>query len=123
MARILVVEDDDTLLGVVSEFLDGLGHDTLRASSGREAIHLLTVEESPVDLALVDWQMAGINGRGVVDHIRRECPRTEVLVSTGLTPRHVTRTSAGRHARAILRKPFSLRQLALTIDQVLNPST
>ena len=123
MARILVVEDDNTLLGVVSEFLDGLGHDILCAASGREAIHLLSVEESPVDLALVDWQMAGVNGHGVVEHIRRECPRIEVLVATGMTPMHVTRTSAGRHARAILRKPFSLQQLALTIDQVLNPAT
>ena len=119
MARILVVDDDRTILGVLTEYLGGLGHDIVGASSGREAIE--AAKEDQFQFALVDWSMAGITGRDVVEFFRREAPETTVLVSTGHDPGNVSDSLAGRHAKGVLRKPFSLNQLSDLINK-LDPS-
>ncbi len=116
MARLLVVDDDRTILDVLAEYLAGQGHDIVRASSGREAIE--AARDGTIEIALVDWTMAGITGRDVVDFFRRKSPETKVLVSTGHDAEQVSDSLAGRHAREVLRKPFSLTHLADLIQQI-----
>jgi two-component system OmpR family response regulator len=116
MARLLVVDDDRAILDVLTEYLASLGHEIVRASSGREAIE--AARDGSIEIALVDWSMAGITGRDVVEFFRRESPRTQVLVSTGHDNEKVSDSLAGRHAREVLRKPFSLNDLADLIRQI-----
>jgi DNA-binding response OmpR family regulator len=116
MARLLVVDDDRTILDVLTEYLVSQGHEVVRASSGREAIE--AARDGSIEIALVDWTMAGITGRDVVDFFRRESPRTQVLVSTGHHSEKVSDSLAGRHAREVLRKPFSLTGLADLIRKI-----
>jgi DNA-binding response OmpR family regulator len=116
MARLLVVDDDRTILDVLTEYLAGQGHEIVRASSGREAIE--AGRDGSIEIAVIDWTMAGITGRDVVEFFRRESPRTQVLVSTGHDTEKVSDSLAGRHAREVLRKPFSLNELADLIRQI-----
>jgi DNA-binding response OmpR family regulator len=116
MARLLVVDDDRTILDVLTEYLAGQGHEIVRASSGREAIE--AGRDGSIEIALVDWTMAGITGRDVVDFYRRESPQTQILVSTGHDSEKVSDSLAGRHAREVLRKPFSLNELADLIRRI-----
>ncbi len=116
MARLLVVDDDRTILEVLTEYLEGQGHEIVRASSGREAID--AARDGSIEIALVDWTMAGITGRDVVDFFRRESPKTQILVSTGHDSEKVSDSLAGRHAREVLRKPFSLTELSDLIRKI-----
>jgi CheY-like chemotaxis protein len=120
MAQLLVVDDDPTILNVLTEFLSSLGHIVVAAGSGREAIEAM--QAHAIDIALVDWQMAGITGRDVVDYARRECPGIKLLVSTGHDSGQVSDSMAGRHAEAVMRKPFSLNELAEIITNLTTES-
>ena len=121
MALLLVVDDDPTILGVLTEFLSSLGHSVVAAGSGREAIEAM--REHSIEVALVDWQMAGSTGRDVVDFARRECPGIKVLVSTGHDSEKVSDSMAGRYAVAVMRKPFSLNELASIVTKFANETS
>ena len=116
MAQLLVVDDDPTILGVLAEFLSSLGHNVIAAGSGREAIEAMRAHA--IELALVDWQMAGITGRDVVDFAKREFPEIKILVSTGHDSEKVSDSLAGRYAEAVMRKPFSLNELASVVTKI-----
>ncbi len=120
--RILVVDDDREIRELLTEFLSGLGHEVTPAASGKEAFDAIEGAPRPFDLAVVDWQMAGISGRDVIEHLRESHPATAILVSTGHTADEVSDLHVGALVAGILRKPFSLRRLARAIDELGLPS-
>ena len=58
--KILIVDDNEELLGAISRLLKLQGHSTLTALSGEEALEIAR-KESP-DLILLDWILPGIDG-------------------------------------------------------------
>ena len=79
-ARVLVVDDSDVFLGVAASVI--LATSTLRlvgaVGSGLEAIRLLP--QLRPDLVLLDFRMPGMNGVQATRIIRRDEPRTVVIV-------------------------------------------
>ena len=79
-ARVLVVDDSDVFLGAAASVI--LATSTLRlvgaAGSGEEAIRFLQTLRP--DLVLLDFQMPGMDGIQTTRIIRREEPRTVVIV-------------------------------------------
>ncbi len=67
--RILVVDDDPDIRGVIREFLAPEGYDVRLAANGREAFSILGVEE--VDLVLTDLVMPD---REEIENRVRRCP-------------------------------------------------
>ena len=112
--KILVVDDDNEIRGVLHEYLESVGHDVVSAASGRDAIVQIT--EHQFDAAVVDWQMAGISGRDVIHHLRSVSPETRVFVSTGYGESMVSTASLERLVEHVFRKPFSLSALAKTLN-------
>ena len=70
MARILVIDDDETILAVVHEFLTQHGYHVKAAHSGEEGIELFD-NGSNFDLVITDIRMPGIDGNEVAEYIRR----------------------------------------------------
>ncbi len=58
--KILLVEDSPTLRHTTSALIAEAGHEPLTASSGEEALQL--IEQSPVDMIIMDVEMPGLNG-------------------------------------------------------------
>src|SRR5262245_50546048 len=80
-ARVVVVDDDPSFLGVISELLREIGHSVDAFSSPTEA--LSKVETSTFEVALLDLIMPGLGGLDLGDRIRSISPDTEVLILTG----------------------------------------
>jgi diguanylate cyclase (GGDEF)-like protein len=80
LKRVLVVDDDASILGVVSEVLEDDGYDVATASSAEEAIEKLKDDEFA--LVMSDIRLPGINGIGLLKHIKDVCPRTAVIIIT-----------------------------------------
>jgi two-component system response regulator AtoC len=78
--RLLVVDDEHTVVAVVSRFAEKEGFDTVRCGGGREAIAFL--EQGHADLALVDLRMPDVNGMEVLDAIRKVDPGCRVVLMT-----------------------------------------
>ncbi len=80
LKRVLVVDDDASILGVVSEVLEDDGYEVTTAASGEEAIEVLGNDKFA--LVMSDIRLPGINGIGLLEHIKRVSPRTAVIIIT-----------------------------------------
>jgi len=67
-ARLLVVDDEPQVLGILSEMLQRVGHTVTTATSGLEALELFA--PGRYDVVLTDLGMGGMNGWQLVDRLR-----------------------------------------------------
>ncbi len=66
--NVVVVDDDPLVRLVLAKAVTGLGHVSLTADTGEDALHL--VERKPVDVVISDWMMPGMTGLELCQHIR-----------------------------------------------------
>lgn len=83
-ARILVVDDNDTLRTLIAQALESEGYVAIAASSGEEALEVARF--SPPDLCLVDHVMPGMNGAELIRALRSsDDERLRSVPSIGLS--------------------------------------
>jgi DNA-binding NtrC family response regulator len=81
MSRVLVVEDDDLVRGMLEMTLQRAGYETEPAADGDEAIR--RHRERPADLVITDIVMPGREGLGTIMEMRREWPDLPVIAISG----------------------------------------
>ena len=118
--RVLIVDDERVIREVQAEYLQGRGYEVVVAESGAQALHILNGPENDFAVAVVDWQMAGVNGRAVFELIRSRFPDTQVVISTGRTSAELSDQTVFRMGGSLLRKPFSLKTLGREVDRQLS---
>ena len=118
--RILIVEDERVIREVQAEYLMSQGYEVVVAESGAQALLILNGPEADFAVAVVDWQMAGVNGRAVFDLIRSRFPKTQVVISTGRTSAELPEQIVHRLGGKLLRKPFSLKTLGVEVERQLS---
>ncbi|MFI5062648.1 MAG: response regulator transcription factor [Streptosporangiales bacterium] len=119
-ARLLVVEDEPTILELLSGSLRFAGFDVLTAASGREALRAATA--SRPDLILLDVMLPDGDGFDVIRAIRAGGPRVPVIFLTARS--HVQERVAGLTLGGddYVTKPFSLDEVLARIRAVLRRS-
>ncbi len=68
MARILVVDDEPSIRGLVRDVLEAEGHEVLLAEDGYAALRM--VEQHRPDCIVLDVMMPGLDGHGVLQRVR-----------------------------------------------------
>jgi len=102
--------------------LTTLGYRVDTVESGEEAIEF--IKNHPVDLALIDMIMEpGINGLETYRRLRKINPGIQAIITSGFSKSADVTTALELGAGGYLRKPYSIRQLALLIAKVLAEST
>lgn len=111
--RILLVDDDSSILLLLSDVLTERGYETVTAQSGEEAIHL--VEGKSFDLILLDIMMHGISGLEVCRRIRDTvaCP---ILFLSAKDHVEDIVSGLGLGADDYLTKPFVVEELSARIQ-------
>ena len=111
--RILVVEDDSAVGGVLRDLLEELGYTVVVAGSGLEALERLQSGRR-FDLVLTDVVMMGpVNGLELARTVASRHPDVPVIVMTGYTA-EIARTAA--EGFTVLTKPFDLATLTQAIE-------
>ncbi|MGE5618087.1 MAG: response regulator [Sphingomonadaceae bacterium] len=110
--RILVVDDDSSILELVRILLEGEGYQVQTCDSGQTA--LKTALSHPPDAAIIDLMMPGMNGLDLIQALRYN-PRTHhlpVLICSAYYGdlRHVTAELRQKNT-SCLRKPFQIQEL------------
>jgi two-component system, OmpR family, response regulator ResD len=114
--RVLVVDDDPTVLEVVSRYLDRAGFAVLCADDGHDA--LAKAERTPPDLVVLDLMLPGLDGLQVCRSLRRRGPVPVVMLTArGETEDRILGLEVG--ADDYVTKPFSPRELVLRVESVL----
>jgi DNA-binding response OmpR family regulator len=80
--KILLVNDDPTILSTLTRFLTAQGYAVAGAATGQEALAALRQEEIP--LAIMDLMLPDASGLELLAHVREHSPDTEVILFTGL---------------------------------------
>ena len=102
--EVLVVDDDASILGLVSEVLEDDGYVVMTASSGEAAIDLL--KNNQYALVMSDIRLPGINGVEVLEHVKRVSPRTNVIMITSHASLDTSIDAIKHGAYDYLLKPF-----------------
>lgn len=119
MARILIIDDDELLRGVLAKALAHGGHSVIQASDGRQGVELARV--TSVDLVISDLIMPVQEGVETIMTLRRERPQLPVIaMSGGASNSKLYLDIAGKiGAKRVLSKPFTPKQLLDVIGEVL----
>lgn len=115
--RILVVDDDPELQNLVGFALTREGYEVIRANDAFEG--LATIEQQPLDLALLDVMMPKMDGLMMLSKLREQNKELRVIIMTALTTPETAVSALRDQACDFLVKPFDLDQLMSSIRAAL----
>ncbi len=117
-ARILVVEDDLSLAELLVEELEAEGWTVDAQPSAETALEI--VDEFEPDLVVSDLQLPGMDGLGLLEHLRRlHAPPAVLMISAyGTVERAVAALKAG--AENFLTKPLDMDHFVLSVQRLVD---
>lgn len=116
---ILVADDEVAVRRVFARALRAWGYEVLEAGDGIEALALAGAHDGPIDLLLTDVVMPGLDGRRLAERLAERQPGLRVLFVSGHTTDEVLRRGVQEDRVAFLHKPFTPRELAARVVEVL----
>ena len=120
MARILVVDDNDTLREGMAVTLKKAGHEVLAFRNGLEAV--ATFEAKGADLVVTDLKMEAIDGVEVVRRLKAHDPQAVAIVVTAFGTIETAVEAMKTGAHDFLTKPFSPEVLRAKVESALELS-
>src|SRR5579859_4442667 len=116
---ILLVDNEEDLRNAAAEYLEGCGYRVLTAGDGREAIEIADKYAGPISLVISDIVMPKASGRGVLEHMRKTRPGTEVLMISGYANDDMARHGITLDPSCFLQKPFTFQALSAKIKEMV----
>jgi two-component system, cell cycle sensor histidine kinase and response regulator CckA len=117
---VLLVEDEDSLRQATAEFLSLRGYTVLEAKDGRQALAIAGSYGSPIHLAVTDVVMPNLSGGQLAKELAVARPETDVLFVSGYAGQTVLDHKVVDVENNFLQKPFTLKQLAGKVRDVLD---
>lgn len=117
--KILLVEDDEMNLEMMTDILKRFGHHVTGAETGLKALEVFNLDPSEFDMVITDQMMPGMTGidlAGRLTRIREDLP---VILLSGHSYSVVSEEMKANGIRACLEKPVVLSDLKKTIDRLL----
>ena len=78
--KILIADDEERIVKLVSDFLNASGYETVCAADGKEALDIFNADNT-IDLAIIDIMMPEIDGWEVTREIRKESDMPIIMLS------------------------------------------
>ena len=119
--RILIVEDEPSIVGALKSGLSAHGYTCLSADNGEDAAFLATTEEA-LDMVLLDLSLPGLDGQEVLRRIRLRRSDLPVLVLTAREELGSKVSALNAGADDYLTKPFAFEELVARIRALLRRS-
>ena len=115
--RILIVDDDEKLLNLLSSMITMMGFEVDTAGGGDEAIYLFM--QKPFDIVLTDLNMPGMDGWSLARRIKDLSPDTPVVLATADARKHILGKIADSSVDMVLFKPFGFKEFRFTIQKMI----
>lgn len=117
MAKVLIVEDDQLLSKLMSDYLKKDSHQTEVIANGRDAIDYLDAHE--YDVVVLDWELPGLSGIEILKRLRAEGKSTPVLMLTKKSSIEEKEIGFETGTDDFLPKPFDMRELSARVKALL----
>jgi len=118
--KILVIDDDTTVIRIVTRMLTRVGYDVDSSDSGEAGLRMLAENPKHYDLVMVDMEMPDMNGESVAREIRAKEYPLHVILSSGYTKDVLSSKNATVLFDAFIQKPYRVQELFETVTKVLN---
>ncbi len=124
-ARVLVMDDDEVVLKVVSEMLANIGCNPTCVRDGAELLHKYkkAMEEgSPFDLVIMDLTIpGGLGGQETMEQLLEMDPDVKAVVSSGYSTAPVIADFKKYGFKGVIPKPYRLRDLSQLLNRLFSP--
>jgi len=120
---ILLVEDEDAVRLFSARALRNKGYKVIEARSGEAALVIMGQDGEPIDLLITDVVMPEMDGPALVEEVRSRRPDMKVIFISGYAESAFRQRASDGSMLHFLAKPFSLKQLATKVKDVLEEST
>ncbi len=118
-ATVLLVEDEDAVRMGGVRALQMRGYTVLEAASGVEALAILEKNDGAVDIIVSDVVMPEMDGPTLLNEVRQNYPDIKFLFVSGYAKDAFAKNLPQDAVFGFLSKPFTLKQLALTVKETL----
>jgi nitrogen-specific signal transduction histidine kinase/CheY-like chemotaxis protein len=116
---LLIVEDEENVRNPLVQILTSRGYNVLQAADALEAIQVSQTHPGPIHLMVTDILMDGMSGVELAERLSFKRPEMRVLFATGYPAGLTEGTHIASNSAHLLKKPFSGRELAAKVREVL----
>ena len=119
--RILVVDDEPSLVNLISETLRELGYCPVGQTSSLNALEVFHASPQDFDAVITDESMPGSSGSELIRNIKALRPEIPTVLVSGYLSSAVLQAAQSAGADDVLRKPIYFREIAATLARLLQP--
>ena len=120
MGRILYLDDDEALAGLLVQRLARRGHSMVACNDAAEALRAFDDSPDAFDLILTDMSMPGTSGLEFAREVLRLRPAAKVGIASGCEDPNWADFARSVGVRAVLLKPFQVGEFEQIIIDLLN---
>jgi two-component system cell cycle response regulator CpdR len=120
MARILLVDDEEPVRGLLKRSLEVDGHVVTTAMDGGDALARVEEAGGAFDLLVTDIRMPIMDGIALTLAVKRDYPDLIVLLMTGFADQRERAKGLDILVADVLTKPFAVAELRAAVNRVLN---
>jgi PAS domain S-box-containing protein len=118
--RILVIDDEETILNMMKEMLENLNYRVVTQVNSEEALKLFQAKPDDIDLVITDMTMPYMTGLELAKKLFVIRPKMPTILCTGFSETVSEEKARGLGVRKFLTKPILRSDLATAIRQVLD---
>jgi len=116
---VLLVDDEEIVIGVGKQMLEKLGFSVLTATSGKEALNIYRDNKDKISLVVLDMIMPGMGAGDTYSELQMIDPAIKVLLSSGYGVDQQTSEILKRGCNGFIQKPFNMQGLSGKIGEIL----
>jgi len=117
---VLVVEDEEALLDLISELLHSYGYTVLQAKDGSEGLAIFTQHQDGIKAVISDMGLPRMSGHDMFARIREMAPSARVILASGYLEPGLRAKLHSAGAMAFIQKPYQPREVLRVIREVLD---
>lgn len=121
MAQVMVVDDDQQVLRLISEIIEKEGHQVIQAADGERASQLF--EQHPTDMVITDLLMPNKEGLELIQELRSLRPEVKIIAYSGggqIEPDNYLDFAKGMGADRVFSKPIPIKELKTAVSELLS---
>ena len=117
---ILLIDDEEIVINTSEMMLKSLGYKVIKAHSGYEGLQLFEENKSKIDLIISDFEMPEMNGKEVMNKLRKIDPQIKVMLSSGALTDEDEKEVRNEGFNGFLKKPYNMNTLCMKMTEIIN---
>ena len=117
MAKLVIIDDEEAILQLMTKLCEGLGHEVHATQSGADGVEAIKTKRP--DLLIVDLRIGDMNGLDIIEMCGNEYPGMPIIMVTGFGSIENAVEAMRLGAFDYLAKPFELDDLQRTVNRAL----